>query len=534
MKKRIISGLLALALTFSALITRLFYVTNNIEYASYQSHIRVKNIDEKRGNIYDCNGELLVNNNTQATLLVKPDATTYSVISEIKGKSFVNETLMKGQFTIIKTNKSNIALENKNIAVVNTFKRYGDSTAVHLIGYTDSAGNGACGIEKYYNDEIKKYNGTLSVAYSTDALGRMLVGEKTEIRDNSYYKNGGINLTIDKGIQSITENALINGKILKGAAVVIDVKSGAIKATASVPVYDRNNIENYLNNNNLPFINRAFSAYPVGSVFKTVTAISAIENGVELKEIVCSGNIEKSSNIFYCNKRDGHGAIDFKTALAQSCNTYFIEVSTKIGAKNLLNTAIKSGFGKGIDIGNGYLTDSGVLPKIDELNSDAAVGNFSFGQGKLTATPLQIAAFYSAIANGGIYKKPYIYNGYTDTDGKYVQIEPANGTRIFSEDTCRIISEALLETTLSGTGNAAFSSLFSAATKTATAQSGIRDDNGNEIKYSWFVGFFPYENPEYVICIMKENGSSGGIDGAPVFKEISENIFRYKNNRDIS
>lgn len=534
MKKRIISCLLALSLTFSGITLRLFLVTNNTEYASYQSHIRVKTIDERRGNIYDCNGELLVNTTTETTLLVKPDISTYSIISKIMGKDYVNETLKKGQFTIIKTDNDNTVAENKNVAVVKTFKRYDNLLAVHLIGYTDSTGNGVCGIEKYYNEEIEKYNGKLSVAYSTDALGRMLVGEKTEIRDNSYYKNGGINLTIDKNIQSITEKALFNGNINKGAAVVLDVKTGAIKAVASAPVYNRNNIQIYLKDENLPFINRAFSAYPVGSVFKTVTAISAIENSIELEEIICSGNIEKSANIFHCNKREGHGAINFKNALSQSCNTYFIELGTKIGGEKLLSTASKSSFGKAIDIGNGYLTGSGVIPELNDLNSDAAVGNFSFGQGKLTATPLQIAAFYSAIANGGIYYKPYIYNGYTDTDGKYVQIEPDNGTRIFSEDTCRIISEALLETTLSGTGNTAFSSLFSAATKTATAQSGIYDDNGSEIKYSWFVGFFPYESPEYVICIMKENGSSGGIDGAPVFKEISENIFRYKNNRDIS
>jgi penicillin-binding protein 2 len=238
--------------------------------------------------------------------------------------------------------------------------------------------------------------------------------------------------------------------------------------------------------------------------------------------------------VFYCNKREGHGIVNFKTALSQSCNTYFIDIGTKTSGKSLLNTATKFGFGKEIEIGNGFFTDSGILPESDELNSDAAVGNFSFGQGKLTATPLQIAAFYSVIANNGIYNKPYIYNGFTDSEGKYTQIQQHNSIKILSKTTCQIVSEALLETTLNGTGKSAYSSLFTSATKTATAQSGTYDDKGNEIKYSWFVGFFPYENPEYVICIMKENGNSGGIDGAPVFKEISENIYRYKNNREIS
>ncbi len=534
MKKRIVACLVILSLCFSALGLRLFSISNNDEYASIQSAIRVKDIDEKRGNIYDCNGELLVNNENEVLLLVKPDISTFSIISEIKGKDFIKDTLMKGYFTIIKAKESNTDFNNSNIAKVSIFKRFSDSTAVHLIGYTDGHNNGVCGIEKYYNEDIKKYNGNLSVAFSTDALGRMLVGEKTEIRDNNYYNSGGINLTIDKAIQIITENALKNGNISKGAVIVLDVKTSAIKSVASTPIYDRNNLELYLNDDNLPFINRAFSAYPVGSVFKTVTAVSALESNIELSTVNCKGYTEKSGNTFYCNKRDGHGVVDFKTALSQSCNTYFIELGTKIGGEALLKTANKFGFGKPIDIGNEYISDSGALPDKNDLNSDAAIGNFSFGQGKLTATPLQIASFYCVIANRGIYNKPFIYNGFTDFNGEYVPATQEKGYRLLSKQTCEIISEAMLETTRSGTGKTAYSPLFQSAAKTATAQSGIYDDSGNEIKYSWFVGFFPYENPEYVICIMKENGSSGGIDGAPVFKEISENIYKYENNRDIS
>lgn len=534
MKKRIVACLVVLSFCFSALCFRLYFISNNSEYASFQSDIRVKDIDEKRGNIYDCNGELLVNNEKETVLLVKPDISTFSIITEIKGKNFVKDTLMKGYFTIIKTNENSTDFNNSNIAKVNTYKRFSDSTAVHLIGYTDQSNNGVCGIEKYYNEDIKKHNGKLSVAFSADALGRMLVGEKTEIRDDNYYNNGGINLTIDKTIQTIIENALINGKISKGAAVVLDVETSAIKAVASTPIYDRNNLELYLNNEDLPFINRAFSAYPVGSVFKTVTAISALENNIDFSQIDCKGYTEKSGNIFYCNKRDGHGIIDFKTALSQSCNTYFIELGTKIGGKALLNTAKKFGFGEPIDIGNGFTTDGGILPDLKDLNSDASVGNFSFGQGKLTATPLQIASFYCVIANEGIYNKPFIYSGFTDFSGEYVPTSQKEGKRLISRKVCELIGDAMLETTKSGTGKSASSSLFKIASKTATAQSGIYDKNGNEIKYSWFVGFFPYEKPKYVICIMKENGSSGGLDGAPVFKEISENIYKYENNRDIS
>ena len=92
-------------------------------------------------------------------------------------------------------------------------------------------------------------------------------------------------------------------------------------------------------------------------------------------------------------------------------------------------------------------------------------------------------------------------------------------------ETCNIIKESLLNVVKEGTGKSAFTSLFLSCGKTATAQSGQYNENGVEIKHSWYVGFFPYENPQYVICIMKENGISGGIDCAPVFKEVAENIF---------
>ena len=148
-----------------------------------------------------------------------------------------------------------------------------------------------------------------------------------------------------------------------------------------------------------------------------------------------------------------------------------------------------------------------------------------FGQGKLTASPLQIANCFAAIANEGIYNEPYVYKGKIDSNGNLTPITKNEGKRVLSESTCKEIKNAMAYTTTLGTGKSAYSSLFDSCTKTATAQSGQYDENGVEIKYCWFVGFFPIENPKYVICILKENGSSGGTDGAPVFKEISENIY---------
>lgn len=528
MKKRVISAILVLLISYFALCGRIFGIINTPELASAQTDIRVRELAEKRGTIYDKNGYPLVNRETNTIVCAIPNTQTSVAIAKLKGKAFTEDTLLKGYFTTFSLNEGETIEPTDNIKLFETKKRYSDNVALHILGYLDGDGNGVCGVEKYFENEIKNADGKLSVAYSADAFGRMLTGEAVEIRNENYYSLGGIALTIDREIQVITENALKNGNIDKGAAVVIDVDSGAVLACASTPTYDRENIEKYLDDENSPFLNRALSAFPVGSVFKPVTVAAAIENGISEDNFVCTGSIEKSENIFNCNKTDGHGKVNLNTALAFSCNPYFIDLSTKVGAKKLLETAKKLGFQKSTNLGNGFMTDSGALPDINDLNSDAAVGNFGFGQGKLTATPLQIAACFAVFANGGTYHEPYIYKGAVDEYGALTPSVKPQGEKALKAETCKRISEALFQTTTIGTGKGAYSSLFKECAKTATAQSGQYDENGVEIKYCWFAGYFPYENPKYAVCILKENGSSGGSDGAPVFKEISEKIFGLK------
>lgn len=525
MKKRLVSIIVIFSLLFSGICVRLYSIATNPIYANAQKSLRVRDIDYRRGFIYDRNLEPLTNNATRQVICLKPCEKSFQYLSELRGKQFATDTLGKGYFTTLALNNGEAPPTDSEYFTLDIYERYGDSLALHVIGYTDTDSNGVSGAEKYYNEELNETHGEISLTYQASATERMLTDFPVEIRDKGYYQKSGIALTLDRTIQSITETALVNGNINKGAAIVLDAKTSAILACASTPVFDRNNIEKSLSDENAPFINRAFSAYPVGSVFKSVTAASAIENNITPDNYYCSGSIEKSGNIFNCNKKEGHGSLDLKNALALSCNPYFINLGTTTGAEKLLNTAQKLGFGKVTDLGNGFLTDSGTLPDKSLLNSDAAVGNLSFGQGYLTATPLQIATCYAIFANGGIYNAPHIYSGKVNPDGSFSPERKTDGKRVLKAEICELIKKALLQTTSTGTGKSAFSSLFDSCTKTATAQSGRFDENGNEINYSWFVGFFPYDAPQYVICVIKENGSSGSTDGAPVYKEIAENIF---------
>ena len=526
MKKRIVSLILSFSLVFSLLSARLFSIATDSEYANAQKSLFTRSIDNKRGFIYDRNFQPLVNNETKKIICVKPTEDGYEVLKALKGKNFADETLGKGYFTTTQIDNSVKIKASESYRIFDCFERYGSSSALHLIGYLNSEGDGVCGIEKYFNTDLKKESGSLSLGYRASATGKMLINEPVEIRDNNYYSSGGIALTIDKEIQKITEKALANGNIDKGAAIILNPKTFEIIACASTPVFNRERLEEHLNDTDSPFINRAFTAFPIGSVFKPLTAAAAFENGITLPEFNCSGKIEKSNNLFRCNKKEGHGLLNFNEALSLSCNPYFIELGTKTGGEKILELARNFGFGKSTDLGNGFFTDSGALPDKKMLNSDAATGNFAFGQGYLSATPLQIAACFSVFANGGFYKEPSVIYGKVNSEGAFQKEEEGAPKRILSEVTCEKINAGLLMTAVSGTGTDAFSSLFSSCSETATAQSGQYNGDGTEIKYCWFVGFFPAENPKYTICILKENGSSGGSDGAPVFKEIAENILK--------
>lgn len=525
MKKRVIAFIVVINILFLSLFGRILSICTLSPNISTHSARREKTIHTSRGFIYDRNYKPLINNGKNIYLVVKPATDTLIYFKEKDKKIF--EIIRRGYLSISPYNK-NEYIKSNNVKALETYKRYTDDTALHIIGYTDKAGNGICGIEKYFNKELKKCGGEISVKYNTDAKGELLRNEKAEICDNGYYDKDGLVLTIDKDIQNICETALKESTIEKGAIVVLDCKTNEILACCSVPTYDREKLWLYTQNNDSPFMNKAFCAFPVGSVFKVVTGATAIKNNLVISNFYCKGKTEKSGKVFRCSNLSGHKWIDFKSAMAESCNPYFIELGNLSGGEALVNTASKLGFGKAIDFGNGYKTETGILPDKKELSSSASVGNLAFGQGKLTATPIQIAAMFSVIANGGIYVKPSLIKGEIKKDGKPIINNRYHSEKVLDIRVCEILTDSLLETVKNGTGKLAHSEKTSVCGKTSTAQSGQFSKDGHEIMYCWFAGFFPSENPRYSICIVKEDGTSGGKDCCPVFKKIAEDMYYKK------
>ena len=342
----------------------------------------------------------------------------------------------------------------------------------------------------------------------------------------------GVITTLDIDIQTITENAFRKSGYKKGAAVVMDIKSGDILACASFPEFDPQDLAASLENEDSPFINRAFSAYSVGSIFKLVTASAALESGIsEDFSYTCDGSIDIDGQVFNCHKWGGHGEISMEEAMVSSCNPYFIALSETLSPKILHDTAKKLGFGEGFEFADGIYSKSGYLPSERELSVKAEKGNFSFGQGKLTATPLQICRLTCAIANNGIMPQTRLINSLRDENGNKTAVDPTKSERVMPCLTAQKLKRYMVEV-VNAQNSYSRSELVSCAGKTSTAQTGKYDRNGRESLNCWFTGFFPTTSPQYAVTILVEDGISGNVTCGTLFKDIAENICNTKSRQN--
>lgn len=480
-----------------------------------------------RGSIYDCNLQPLVNIESNQYIAIKPQISSLKAVSELilnEDKDGAYNQISQGKIGIVKASGY---IDNTDGKSFNVISRYTDNgLAVHTIGYVDVDGKGVTGIEKYYNDILSDANGYLKVKCSVDAYGNVLEGVKLETQSFNYNSKAGVALTIDKTIQQICEDALVEFGIELGAAVVLDVKTSEIRAMASAPEFSQNNVALSLEDTRSPFVNRAITPYSVGSVFKVVVASAAVENGISTNtSFYCNGFTNVGITRFGCHKETGHGNMNMETAMAQSCNPYFINLAIMAGKDSICNIGKNLGLGTSVELADGYYTESGIMPQSSEIISNQDLANLAFGQGTLLASPLQMTAVYAAIANDGVYTAPSLMKSIVNTQREEImKAELPVSRRAMSLTTAKTVQALLLNTVVNGSGNKAKPDNVEVAGKTATAQSGQFDENGNEKTQSWFCGYFPAENPKYAITVLKENGIGGSADCAPVFKYIAQRI----------
>lgn len=533
MEKRVIAVFLTFCLAMGSLCLRLYTLTTDFEYANYtSSHYKKVLLDTLRLSIVDCNSEPIVNRSCENFVVAKPGEKSVSLLYEalsLEEFDDIATSLLRGSTGYVSVGERFFE-QNTNFITLKKFVRYGENPlAVHLIGYVNSDGNGVSGIERCFNSFLKT-DVYLSADFLCDANGDFVQGAEIKTDPLYNYNTGGVKLTLDKKIQSVVQEELRASAIRKGTVVVCDVKTGEIRAMASAPEYDPDKVSDYLKDEDSPLTNRALSAFSVGSIFKVVVAACALESGIsENYSYKCDGSIDVDGNTFHCNNAVAHGSVNMETALTQSCNCYFIDLAGEIKVRDLLGMAGNFGFGNSIEIAKGLFSSKGELPCAEDLKKSGNLANFSFGQGRFTATPMQMINVFNAIANGGKYISPYCVDNVKDVNGNVVySFLPGAPTVALSAEAAEKITRMLVGVVENGTAQKARTSDFQSAGKTATAQTGIYNEKGEEQLCTWFAGFFPADSPRYSVVVLSEEGTTGGEDCAPVFKAIAQRIYELK------
>ncbi|MCQ2474367.1 MAG: penicillin-binding protein 2 [Clostridia bacterium] len=532
MRKRAILLFIFLMILFSGLGARIFSLSKSEIPVRYSESGLSIDVETVRGTVYDCNMKPLTNAGKAYYAAVRPSETAVTELKKFIGVDKIAdaaERLKNGKPIVLPVDEYTDS--SPSVTVFSVPERYGiRQPACHIIGYLDSQGRGISGIEKAFDEKLFSARETASVRFRTDARGRIMNGCKAEISGCGIPESGVV-LTIDRDIQQAVEDALDRAEIECGCAVVVEVGSGAIRACASRPVFDPMNIAASLSDEDSPLINRAFCAYNTGSVFKSVIASAALENGIGDFAFDCMGSVDFSGVTFNCHKKDGHSVLDLEQALMYSCNTFFASLGQLVGSDKIVDMAKKFGFGEAGHPAQGITSASGNLPSADELDSAAAIANISFGQGALTATPLQICSMTATIAAGGVYYEPFLVSGETDGSGNLTEYRRySERKQVISEETADFLCAALRKTVTDGSGKKAGSEIVEVSGKTATAQTGRFTEDG-EIFNAWFSGFFPSDAPEYSVTVMIENGGEGASSAAPVFKDISEAVTCIESRR---
>ena len=294
----------------------------------------------------------------------------------------------------------------------------------------------------------------------------------------------------------------------------------------SYPDFNPNTIlddwDNLKSDEDSPLINRTTQGlYPPGSTFKMVTAIAAMEylDDWETFTVECDGEAEFNDKVIHCYNNKAHGTVDMHDAMAQSCNCYFAEIGKRIGGENLRKVADRlfANSSIGFDMPS---SQSSVV--IDKSSSESELVETSIGQGKTVVTPMYMATLVSAVANGGIMKKPYIVDHIENYEGEVLKTTiPETIGEVMTYEEATALRDMMIDVVNEGTGTAAALKGYQAAGKTGTAE------NESGIDHSWFVGFAPAENPEVAVAVILEN-AEGNKKATPIAGKIMQAVLDSK------
>jgi penicillin-binding protein 2 len=594
---------------FLAIITRLFYlqISENIKYRSLSDKNRLREwkIPPQRGVIEDFFGKKIANNTQVFQLHMLPEdvpnleSLFFKLSKIIKFDERERKILIKRlkkrkpwQPIIISDNLSWDEFSKLNLFLheipgikpaVSVARKYSaDGSSSHLIGYVTEVSvkdlensellreinipglkTGKNGLEKSLNEEMIGKPGYQR--FEVNAYGKKI--KELKLVEGSVGKN--FRTTIDEEIQKYSSSLI---KDLSGSLCAMDIYTGDIIAMVSSPTYNPNKFvhgisskdwKDLIDNKRKPLINKPLSGlYPPGSTIKPIVALSALENDVVSPKFVfeCRGKTELYGRTFHCWKEKGHGFMNMRSAIKESCDIYFYEVARRLGIDRLSITSKKFGLGKKV-LDNFIEEKSGIVPntkwKLKNIGRGWVLGETlisGIGQGYFQSTPLQLCLMIAQLANGGYEIKPRII------DDKYAVQPIINAWRdefnllnnnlnlpnpglkrlYRNKENIKFVLDALYGATNEPRGTSYRSRLIKPeyvyAGKTGTSQIRTMTLKEREEKlknkdlpyemrdHSLFTGFAPYKNPRYAISVVIEHGGTGSTIAAPIAKKAIKKI----------
>jgi penicillin-binding protein 2 len=408
-----------------------------------------------------------------------------------------------------------------------------------------------------WNHYIGDEKGKAGIEATQDAYLRGKEGTRTLPKDskgkvlsqNLYYDmpqpGAKVTLTIDAGLQYLVSNAL--RKAGTAAAVVMDVRTGEILAMGSVPDYDpndfiprltkeRNDFYSTDSQVNRPFVDNCIVAVQPGSTFKIPTAIAGSLAGLDDRTYVCSGGLSFGSRVIHCwifqHNSGSHGPLTLPKAIKQSCNPYFMQLAGGVGSKRMVDTFHMLGFGAktGIPVTSEragiVIGDKSWSERFHKTVTPVDNAQLAIGQAEAEATPLQICAMLSAVANGGRYYEPRLVKQVVASDGTVlVKDTPKLKVDLIKEG----VKAADIATMHKGMWMAANEpggtairmkmKDYEVGAKTGTAQAPPIPHEKNPHN-AWTMCFAPYNDPHYAVVVLVRNGYAGGAVAAPIAKII--------------
>ena len=383
------------------------------------------------------------------------------------------------------------------------------SSLVHLLG--DNQGNIANGIESFQASYLLGFHTSL-----TERVNALLKGETRQGDSIVITADSRLSTEI---VQIFRNTANTKGKC--GAAVVMNYKTGEVLALVSLPVYDPQNITDTIKNSTQhPFWNRAVqSTLPPGSTFKIITAVAMLENMPNAQEHVftCTGATQVMNRYITDYGNDQHGEINLAKAFRLSCNNAFAQAALIVGDSAMRKTAENFGFNDNF-LFRDLVVENSSYPTKDRNNFEIAWSGA--GQSKVVATPLHMCMISAAIANDGVMMEPRLLSRVqSPKDVVRLRYSAKEYRTACSPETAAIIEGYMKDVVKNGTGTRAKVDGLTIAGKTGSAESSL---DGLDVTHAWFTGYIDDDRYPYAVCVLVEEGGTGGSVAAPVAQKIFE------------